>query len=80
MQKIDNKLRAHGSEARMTLTSLLDDENRAVRFFAANYLLGLIPDRARRVVEEIASPKIDAMSFEAGMCLYCLDEGIYRPD
>ena len=80
MQAIDRVLRLRGKEARLALLPLLDDEDRFVRYFAANYMLGLVPDRARRVIEEIAKFKFDALCLEAGMCLYALDKGIFKPD
>lgn len=80
MQAIDRELRSRGHVARITLDSLLDDEDRFVRYCAAKYLLGLVPDRARRVIEEIAKYKYDALCFDAGMCLYALDAGIFKPD
>jgi hypothetical protein len=64
----------------MTLSPLLDDKNRFVRYYAAKYLLGLVPDRARRVIEEIAKFQFDALCGDAGMCLYALDKGIFKPD
>jgi hypothetical protein len=80
MQAVDRVLRLRGKEARLALLPLLDDEERSVRYFAANYMLGLAPDRARNVIEEIAKFKFDALCLEAGMCLYALDKGIVKPD
>ena len=80
MEAIDRELRSRGREARMALSPLLDDKNRFVRYYAAKYLLGLVPDSARRVIEEIARFKFDALCGDAGMCLYALDKGIFKPD
>jgi sugar lactone lactonase YvrE len=80
MQVIDCELRSRGREERMALYPLLSDKNRFIRYYAAKYLLGLAPDHARRVIEEIAKFKFDALCLDAGMCLYALDKGIYRPD
>ena len=80
MQAIDRELRSRGREARIMLVPLLEDEDRFVRYYAAKYLLGLVPDRARRVIEEIAKFKYDALCGDAGMCLYALDAGIFKPD
>src|SRR5262249_25383433 len=70
MQAIDRELRARGRQARMSLSPLLDNKNRFVRYYAAKYLLGLVPDRARRVIEEIAEFKYDALCLDAGMTLH----------
>ena len=80
MWDIDLVLRSRGKEARLRLVPLLDDKDRFVRYFAAKKLLGLVPDRARVGIEGIADPKFDALSGDAGMCLYALDEGIFKPD
>ena len=80
MQAVDNELRSRGRDARMTLAPLLENQDRFVRYYAAKKLLGLIPDRARAVIEDIAKIKYDALTFDAGMCLYALDEGIFKPD
>jgi hypothetical protein len=76
MQAIDRELRSRGRDARMALFPLLEDQDRFVRYYAAKYLLGLVPDLARRVIEDIAEVKYDALSGDAGMCLYALDQGI----
>jgi hypothetical protein len=80
MQAVDCELRSRGREARMALFPLLEDKNRFVRYYAAKYLLGLVPARARHVIEEIAQFKFDALCGDAGMCLYALDKGIFKPD
>ena len=80
MWDIDLVLRSRGKEARLRLVPLLDDKDRFVRYYAAKKLLGLVPDRARVVIEGVANPKFDALSGDAGMCLYALDEGIFKPD
>jgi hypothetical protein len=80
MQAIDRVLRSRGQDARLALSPLLDDKERSVRYYAAKYLLGLLPDQTRRVIEEIARPRFDPICTDAGMCLYALDEGIFTPD
>ena len=80
MQRIDMILRARGREARLVLLPLLESDDRFVRYYAAKYLLGLVPAPARAVIEDIARYKYDALCGHAGMCLYALDKGIFRPD
>ena len=80
MRDIDLILRSRGIEARMSLAPLLADSDRFVRYYAAKYLLGLVPGEARAVIEEIAKYKYDALCGDAGMCLYALDAGIFKPD
>ena len=80
MKQIDLVLRARGREARLVLLPLLDDNDRFVRYYAATYLLGLVPDRARAVIENIAQHSYDALRLDAGTRLDALDEGIFHPD
>jgi hypothetical protein len=80
MQALDRALRSRGRSARLMLLPLLEDDDRSVRYYAAKYLLGLVPHRARATIEEIAKPKFDGLCSDAGMCLYALDKGIFKPD
>ena len=80
MEEIDTILRTRGRQSRLMLAPLLDDEDRFVRYYAAQYLLGLIPDRARKVVEWNAKYGFDAIAGDAGMTLDDLDSGFYKPD
>ena len=75
MQAIDRELRSRGPETRRALSPLLDDKNRFVRYYAAKYLLGLVPDRARAVIEEIAKFKFDAL---CGDCRLRYVKGIQK--
>jgi uncharacterized protein DUF2019 len=80
MKEIDSILRARGQEARLALEPLLNSSERFVRYYAAIYLLGAAPEKARKVIEEVAEPNFDALSGEAGMTLFSLDNGIFKPD
>ena len=80
MEAIDLELRSRGRDARIALSPLLEDKDRFVRYYAAKYLLGLVPDRARRVIEDIANPNFDALCGDANACLSALDQGIFKPD
>jgi hypothetical protein len=80
MEAIDVLLRSRGREARLLLTSFLDDDDRFVRYYAAQYLLGLVPDRARAIIEWNYKYGFDAIAFDAGMTLYNLDTGVFKPD
>ena len=80
MQAVDRVLRSRGQQARMALSPLLDNKERFVRYYAAKYLLAAMPGRARQVIEDVAEPKADAICLDAGMCLYALDKGIFKPD
>ena len=77
---IDKELRSRGLEARLSLQPLLDCRNRFVRYYAAKSLLGIVPGPARAIIEEIAKHPFDALGGDAGMTLFNLDEGIFKPN
>lgn len=80
MKAVDDILRHRGLQARLSLQHLLEDKDRFVRYYAAIYLLGLMPDRARPVIEENAKYWVDALSSDARGLLREFDEGKYKPD
>ena len=80
MRFIDSELRARGQEARLKLMPLLDDRDRFVRYYAAQKLLGVVPDRARAILEWNAKHKFDSIAGDAGMLLDAVEKGIYKPD
>lgn len=78
MDIVDRVLRSRGRAAHMALSSLLADKDRFVRYYGAKFLLPLIPDRARPVIEENAKFWFDAIAGDAGMTLLALDRGLYK--
>jgi hypothetical protein len=80
MKAIGDELRARGTTARLSITPLLNDEDRFVRYYAAIYLLRLVPDKARAILEWNAKYGADSIAADARMGLRMLDEGTYRPD
>jgi hypothetical protein len=79
MKAVDQELRARGKSARVQLEPLLDDPDRFVRYYAAIYLLGLMPDRARAVLEWNAKYGADTLAADARGFLNALDDGSYQP-
>jgi hypothetical protein len=79
MDQIDKELRARGRDARLSLTRLFDHPNLHVRLRAAARTLGVAPDRARAVIESIASSRIYPQAGDAGMLLSGLDDGTFKP-
>jgi len=80
MRGIDSVLRSRGRVARLKLLPLLDDKDRFVRYYSAKKLLGIVPDRARAVIEWNHKYRFDAIAGDAGMTLENLDSGFYKPD
>ena len=80
LRDIDMVLRLRGEQTRLKLMPLLKHNNRFVRYYAAKKLLGLVPDRARAVIEWNYKYRFDALAGDAGMTLHNLDTGFYKPD
>ncbi|HWK46533.1 MAG TPA: DUF2019 domain-containing protein [Stellaceae bacterium] len=76
---IDAELRSRGPAARLALAPLFSHANWQVRLNAANKLLGLIPQEARPVFDEIRKSRISPYCLDAGMILSGLDDGSYKP-
>src|ERR1700693_4145550 len=68
------------SESRLRLEALLDHEDRFVRYYAAQKLLGIIPECARSVIEWNYKYWFDAIAGDARGLLRAFDTGAYRPD
>jgi hypothetical protein len=80
MNEVDQELRRRGLEARRALIQLFDHPNMQARLQAAKWSLGVAPDVARKVIEEIPASQWQPQAMEAGMTLWNLDEGIFKSD
>ncbi len=80
MDEVDQELRARGPDARRQLLRLYDHPNLQVRLKAATRTLGVAPDAARRLLQEIAASKWPPQYLDAGMTLSNLDNGTFKPD
>jgi hypothetical protein len=66
--------------ARLKLVPLLDDKDRFVRYYTAGKLLGVVPDRARPIIEWNGKYWFDAIAGDARGLLREFDAGEYTPD
>jgi hypothetical protein len=80
MNEVDLELRSRGREARLALQRLYVHPNIQVRLKAAKRTLAVAPDVARQVIETIADSQWYPQAGEAGMTLFALDDGIFKPD
>lgn len=78
MKEVDEELRARGPNARQALLALYDHPNDQVRMKAAKHTLALAPAEARRVMEAVRDMG-GPQAIEAGMSLWNLDQGIFKP-
>lgn len=80
MHAVDIELRARGPAARLALLRLFDYPNMQVRLQAAKRTLGVAPEAARKVIQAIYDSKWYPQAGEAGMSLWNLDRGVFKPD
>jgi hypothetical protein len=59
--------------------TLYDHPNAQVRLKAATATLGVVPEAARALIEDIASSRKFPQAGDAGMTLDALDRGIFQP-
>jgi hypothetical protein len=80
MDATEKELRRRGREARLALLHLYDHPNMQVRLKAAKRTLGVAPEAARKVIQAIYDSKWYPQAGEAGMSLWNLDRGVFKPD
>lgn len=79
MFSLDDIFRKRGRGVRSLLLPLLDHRNEWVRYSAATRLLRIAPERARATIEQVAAG-VGPIAGDAGMTLYELDRGGWKPD
>jgi len=80
MYAVDIELRARGPAARLALLRLFDHPNMQVRLQAAKWSLGVAPEAARKIIQAVYDSKWYPQAGEAGMTLWNLDRGVFKPD
>jgi cytochrome c oxidase assembly protein Cox11 len=79
LDAIKDELQARPGDQRRGLLRLYDHPNAQVRLKAAKATLAIAPGAARNVLEMIKASKWEPQSLEAGMSLWNLDRGVFRP-
>jgi Domain of unknown function (DUF2019) len=79
MENIERELKARSGDQRRALLSLYTHQNAQVRLMAAKATLAVTPEVARKKLEDIAKSHEFPQAGDAGMCLWALDEGIFKP-
>ncbi len=77
--RIEDVLRARGTQARRALLPLLKHPNAQVRVNAGKHLLAVAPAEARATLEDLAAHGPGQQQGSAGMCLLLLDRGTFKP-
>lgn len=79
LKEIEDELQARPGDQRHALLPLLAHPNHQVQLIAAKATLAIAPVAARQVLETIAEAPYSPQKLDAGMCLWALDEGIFKP-
>ncbi|MBZ0139548.1 MAG: DUF2019 domain-containing protein [Pseudorhodoplanes sp.] len=79
MEAVKEELKGRRGDQRRALLPLLSHPNAQVRVKAAKATLALAPDAARRVLEAVAESGEQPQALEAGMSLWNLDRGVFKP-
>jgi hypothetical protein len=79
IQAIETELKSRPGDQRRILMQLYGHANMQVRLTAARATLAVDYLAARREIQEIADSRWGPQCGDAGMTLYALDNGIYRP-
>lgn len=79
LQDIATELKNRDGDQRRALLRLYDHANPQVRLKAVKATLAVEPITARRALQEIADSREYPQAGEAGMSLWNLDRGVYKP-
>ena len=80
MTDVGNELKRREGDARLALVRLFSHSNMQVRLQAAKHTLAVAPVEARKQLEEIAASKWFPQAGDAGMSLWNLDNGVFKPE
>ncbi len=76
---IVDELQRREGDKRSLLLALYEHENPQVRLNAIKATLAIAPQAGREALETLAKAGEGSQSLDAGMCIFALDEGIYKP-
>lgn len=79
MINVEGELKSRDGDQRRELLRLFDHPNLHVRVQAAMLTLAVAPVEARAQLEMLAASDRLPYSADAGMCLWNLDRGVFKP-
>jgi hypothetical protein len=79
LKEIEHELKTRHGDQRRALMVLYDHPNMQVQVKAAKATLAVAPKAARAALESVKAAKWQPQSLEAGMSLWNLDRGVYKP-
>ncbi|MBC7577611.1 MAG: DUF2019 domain-containing protein [Tardiphaga sp.] len=80
MKDVANELRSRDGDQRVELLSLFSHPNMQVRLQAAKQTLVVAPREARAQLQAIADSQWFPQAGDAGMSLWNLERGVFKPD
>ncbi len=75
-----DELKSRDGDRRTLLLALYNHQNMQVRLNAAKATLAIAPVAARQQLELIRASRYQPQAGDAGMSIWALDEGIYKPE
>jgi hypothetical protein len=79
MRDVLDELKARDGDQRRALLPLYQHPNAQVRLKAAKNTLAVAPKEALKVIQAIANSSEYPQAGEAGMCLWNLERGVFKP-
>ena len=79
MMDVSNELKSRTGDQRVELLQLFSHPNMQVRLQAAKLTMAVAPIEARAQLEAIAASKWFPQAGDAGMSLWNLDNGVFKP-
>jgi hypothetical protein len=79
LEAVEAELRRRPGDQRRVLLELYGHPNMQVRVKAAKATLAIAPEAARELLGQISASGHGAQALEAGMSLWNLDRGVFRP-
>lgn len=79
LEALENELKSRVGDQRTALIALYDSPNMQVRVKAAKATLAVAPAAARAQLEQIEASGWQPQAGEAGMSLWNLDRGVFKP-
>ena len=79
MQAVSQELKSRAGDQRRALLLLYKHPNAQVRLKAAKHTLVVAPQAAREMLKAIQASQEQPQALEAGMSLWNLDRGVFKP-
>lgn len=79
MVAIEDELQQRAGDQRRLLLALYDHENSQVRLNSIKATLAIAPEAGRKALEALAEAREGFQSLDAGMCIFGLEDGTFKP-